>query len=537
MQSQPSRSARIQADKIDALFARWDKPDSPGCALGIIHDGELVYARGYGLANLEHSVPITPATVFDIASTAKQVTALCIALLAEQGILSLDDDVRDHVPELPDYGHTITIRHLLHHTSGLRDHLECALLAGYCEQDYLSDDELFALVTHQRALNFVPGEDYVYSNTGYTLMARIIHRTTGQTLRQYAHERVFQPLGMRNTLFFDDHNEVVRNRADGHSPKAGGGYRRDMYSLDEVGDGGLLTTMEDLLLWDRNFYDNALGEGRMGLVQQMEVPGRLNSGEETDYGFGLFVSTYKGMKTISHGGHGGGYRSEMIRFPDQSLTVICLANLSSLYPEPLALQVASLCLGLADEEMADPVSLSAADLADKVGIYRNPDTGRMLELSLQEGQLMLGIFGYTFQTTALSPTRFRAQEAPVSIEVTMEKQEQTWHVGLLTDVTRPETLQAIEIVSPGADRLAEYVGTYTSDELRATHELLLQDGKLCIKYRYAVQGVLRPGSSDMFVLGPATFLFERDGQGRVSGYTASVERARNIRFGQRAESA
>src|SRR5690606_17154623 len=308
-QSRPDLSARV-----DSLFAEWDRPGSPGCALGVVRDGRLDYARGYGYANLDHDVPITPSTVFYIASVSKQFTAASIVLLAQQGRLSPDDDVRAYIPELPDYGATITIRHLIHHTSGLRDYLTLMLLAGMRLEDVHTDAEVLDLVTRQAALNFTPGERYLYSNTGYLLMAEIVRRVSGKSLREFADEHIFRPLGMANTHFHDDRTMVVRNRALAYARNEDGSFRLDVWSnFDKVGSGGLLASVEDLALWDLNAEHQKVGGA--ALREQMLGRGVLNDGDTLDYAFGLIIGEYRGLRTVGHSGGSMGFRAHHLRFP------------------------------------------------------------------------------------------------------------------------------------------------------------------------------------------------------------------------------
>jgi CubicO group peptidase (beta-lactamase class C family) len=277
------------------------------------------------MANLEHNIPISSTTVFRIASTSKQFTATCVILLAEQGKLSLNDDVRKYLSEMPEYESPITIRHLIHHTSGIRDYLELIELAGMSDHDYYTDEEALEMLTRQKELNFKPGDEYLYSNSGYLLLSIIVQRGSGKSLHEFAEEHIFKPLGMRNTHFHDDHRMIVKNRAAGYSPRENDGYQIRMTTLDIVGDGGVFTTIEDLFLWDQNFYHNRLGE--KNLISQLLTPGMLNNGEKLNYAFGLAVSDYRGLRLISHGGSFAGFRAQMIRFPEQKLSVICLANL------------------------------------------------------------------------------------------------------------------------------------------------------------------------------------------------------------------
>jgi CubicO group peptidase (beta-lactamase class C family) len=241
------------AARVGAIFARWNKPDSPGCALAVIKDGRIVYKRGYGMANLEYDIPISPSSVFYAGSVSKQFAAMNIALLAQQGKLNLDDNIRKYLPELPDYNPPITIRHLIHHTSGLRDGWELIGLAGRRLDDPYSMDDILELTKRQRELNFTPGERHLYSNTGYWMLGLIVERASGKTLARYAEENIFKPLGMSHTRFNDDHTTILKNRAVGYAPRKEGGFRLDIVNNDLVGAGGVWTTVEDLTLWDPEF--------------------------------------------------------------------------------------------------------------------------------------------------------------------------------------------------------------------------------------------------------------------------------------------
>ena len=523
-------------DQVDALFARWDRPDSPGCALGVIQNGEFVYRRGYGMANLEHDVPISSTTVFRVGSLSKQFTAASVALLAERGQLSLDDDVRRYLPELPTYGRPITVRHLIHHTSGVRDYLELMSLAGMGDDDFYTDAQVIEMIARQQGLNFAPGDEYLYSNSGYYLLGLIVKRVSGQSLRQFADENIFQPLGMANTHFHDDHTEIVRHRAAGYAPRDDGRYRIYMTALDMVGDGGLFTAVDDLLLWDRNLDDNRLGQGGPDLIQLMLTPGRLNSGQELAYAFGLVVGDHRGLKTVGHGGAFVGFRAEVIRFPEQRLSVICLANLSTFNPGRLARQVADVYLAdhLAKGSVptVGSVELPEQDLQDRAGVYRSAASGAILELSVQGGQLMADLFGRRFALAPVSATRFRALDASFDAEVEFEGEgpDGPRLVRLLLEDMPPDTLAEIEVASPGADQLAGYVGRYDSAELQVTYEFVLEGGHLTVRYRNAPQEPLKPLVDDMFHVGGQTFHFSRDGQDRVSGFTVSTGRVRNVRF-------
>src|SRR5437867_2178865 len=331
-------------EKVDKVFAQWDKPDSPGCELAVIRSSDLVYKRGYGMANLEHSIPMSPASIMDTGSVSKQFTAMAIALLAEQGKLALDDDVRKYLPEIPQYEVPVTIRHLIHHTSGIRDYLTLMNIAGIRDDDYYVDGEVVNLLARQKQLNFKPGNEFLYSNSGYFLLSQIVKRASGKTLREFAEENIFKPLGMTRTKFYDDHNEIVKNRAASYVPRGGGGFQIAATALDMVGDGNVFTCVEDLFLWDQNFYHNKLGKGGQALINQVLTTGTVNGGEKIDYAFGLVIGEYRGLRIVEHGGAFVGYRAMTMRFPDQRFSVMMQCNLGTMNPSNLARRVADVCL-------------------------------------------------------------------------------------------------------------------------------------------------------------------------------------------------
>ncbi len=328
--------------EVDRIFAHFDRPDSPGCALGVIEDGRLVVQKGFGSASLEFGVPMTPRTVFYLASVSKQFTAASVILLARDGKLSLDDDVRTHFPELPDFGHRVTVRQMINHTSGLRDYLTLMTLAGMRGEDVHSDDEILELIVRQRELNFPAGSEYLYSNTGYYLLSELVRRASGQSLRRFAEERIFHPLGMTQTHFHDDRLMVVPQRASAYAP-AGDGFRLAMWAnFDKVGSGGLMSSIEDLAKWDRNFYTREVGGDF--LHDELHHRGVLSNGDTIPYAGGLNVAEHRGLRTVRHGGSTAGYRTEILRFPDERFSVITLCNVSVASPASYADRIAELWL-------------------------------------------------------------------------------------------------------------------------------------------------------------------------------------------------
>jgi CubicO group peptidase (beta-lactamase class C family) len=423
---------------IDSVFLDVDRTSSPGCAVGVILDGALAFADGYGSANLDHQIPITPQTVFYMGSVSKQFTAGAVALAAWQGHLSLDDDIRTWIPEIPDYGTTITVRHLIHHTSGLRDYLTLQGITG--DYEGKTDEEIVALLARQRALNFTPGERYLYSNSGYFLLSEILERATGQTLRAFADRHFFRPLAMRNSHFHDDANHIVRWRATGYAPATPAwtaeeadadsglqaGPRTDAWRMEhawsfaQVGSGGLYSNVVDMARWDAAFEAGAIGPP--GFRDALLERGVLTSGDTLDYAFGIGHTEFRGIPAIAHGGALAGFRSFSVRFPTEATSVLVLCNATNADPGRRAEEVAEIVLGdrvgpePADEPEAEPAdpqgaeapSYSPTELDAFVGIYYSPELDARFGIEREGDGLVLVRGTRTSPLRAVAPDTFRA---------------------------------------------------------------------------------------------------------------------------------
>jgi CubicO group peptidase (beta-lactamase class C family) len=327
---------------VDSIFADVNLPTAPGCAVSVMRDGSPIYERGYGMANLEYGIPITPNSVFHVASVSKHFTAMAVELLVNEGRVSWDDDIRKYVPEVPDFGTPITLRHLVHHVSGIRDQWNLLAMAGWrWEADVVTQSDVLDITSRQTALNFAPGERYLYSNTGFTLLAVVVERVSGQTIRAFTRDRIFSPLGMQATHFHDDHEMIVRNRAWAYAPDTSGlfGLKNSIPDFDVVGATSLFTTVHDLAAWDRNFQDGRVG-GRAA-IDRLHERFVLNSGDTIDYAHGLSIGEFRGVRMVSHGGADAGYRSHFVRFPDQRLSVAVLCNFPAANPSGRAMRVAA----------------------------------------------------------------------------------------------------------------------------------------------------------------------------------------------------
>jgi len=390
-QGQDSRSA-----KVDKLFAGI-KQDCPGAAVLVIQKGKVVHRRGYGAADLEQGTPIAPSTVFDIASVSKQFCGLAIAMLVKQGKLSLDDDIHKHLDWVPDFGKKITIRHLVHHASGIRDWPGTLALAGWSFEDVLSFEHILEMIRHQRELNFAPGSRYMYSNTGYNLLARVVQEVTGKTFRQWTDENIFGPLGMTNTHFHDDHTEVVKHRARAYRRRASG-FHSISNQLTAVGSSSLYTTIDDLSKWILNFETRKVGGEALDLMHQRGV---LNNGNKIAYAFGVSIGNYRGLGIVSHGGSWAGFRTHLVRFPKDRFAVVVLQNLAGVNPGRHALRIADIYLGdkLAGAKPTSrprrprgPWPAAApkdTKLEDYLGEYHSEELSTTYTVVLRRGQLIV----------------------------------------------------------------------------------------------------------------------------------------------------
>ncbi len=366
-------------NNVDTLFANWDKPGSPGCALGVFESGEIIYSEGYGEANLDHGIPISPETVFYIGSVSKQFAAAAIALLADRGDIDLTDDIRMYIPEMPEYEQPITIQHLVHHTSGIRDLYALLNFAEVHVANVLSVEDKLDLISSQSDLNFTPGDEYLYSNSGYTLIGILVERVSGKSLREFTDENIFQPLGMESTHFHDNRYEIVNNRALSYQQdNEGNFYQTYLTNFEGVGPGGLYTTIGDLFKWDQNLYKNQLTDAP-DLNEIMHTRGILNNGDTLQYAFALQYGDHKGLETIGHGGSFMGFRADYLRFPGQKLSIGILCNLGSINPRSISTQIADLYLK----------ELIQDNLQEYEGVYKNTDLDVEYKIELVGSNLSL----------------------------------------------------------------------------------------------------------------------------------------------------
>lgn len=496
-------AAALDAGRIDAVFADL-APNSAGCALAVARDGQIVHEKGYGTADLEHGVPISPRTVFDTGSIAKMFTAASVFLLEAQGRLSPDDSIRWHVPELPELYQGVTLRHLIHHTGGVRDHLFLRELAGQAEP--AGPAAVIALLARQKGLDFPPGERHSYTNSGYVLLALAVERASGKPLSRFAEESLFKPLGMASTLFFDDPSRIVPNRADSYFP--GGVFRT---WAGTVGETGLLSTVGDLVRWDAAVArtgQDALGKALARLTER----GRLRDGTPLGYGGGLFLRDFRGLRTIGHGGSTFGYVSDLLRFPAAGLTIACLCNTPAGAASRRSREVAAILLG--DRLQPEPPVVPAEAQA---GLYWDREGDSFRRVTLKDGKVVLLRFGAERELAPLGAGRFRILGTPGTVEV-------AFGPGFLTETgdAKPARFERIEPSAP--PDLSRYAGTYTSEEVGGELALLVREGVLVL--RFGEQELpLEPFAVDGFrheILGTVRF----DG----GGFVLNTPRAKGLRY-------
>lgn len=500
---------------VDAIFASMASPDVPGCAIGVSREGQVVVSRAYGSADLEHDVPLTPATIVEAGSVSKQFTAAAILLLVEDGKLALTDDVRRHMPELPHSGATITIDHLLSHTSGLRDWGAVAELGGWPRRTRLhTQSDAVEIIRRQQSLNYAPGAEYSYTNSGYNLLTEIVRRVSGKSLADFSRERMFVPLGMTSTSWRDDFRRVVKNRAIAYA-RTESGFAQEMPFEDVYGNGGLLTTVGDLLIWN-----TALADGRVGksITERLQQTATLNDGTPITYARGLFVERRDGSKVLAHSGATGGYRSWMARFPDRKLSVALLCNRADARSTQLGWQVADLFLPAKRPAAVAP----PYDGPERRGLFVNGRTGGSLTLSTSKAGLTLG------DDNALPPAgpdRFRDDRGAV-LFLGPDTFRATDQQGQSVDYRRaaPVTLTSAQ--------LSTYSGRYASGEADAVYAVTGDGNSLVMRLdrRPHIVVKLKPTYADAFEGDGMVVRYERDPAGAVTALTIGIPRARNLRF-------
>jgi CubicO group peptidase (beta-lactamase class C family) len=518
LQGQP---AVVSASAVDKVFAAWT-PATPGCAVGVSVGGKVTVANAYGMADLEHSVPNRPDTIFESGSLAKQFTAAAVLLLARDGKLNLDDPVRKYIPELPDYGAPLTIRHMLNHTSGLRDWGSVAGIGGWPRTTRAyTHAHVLDILARQRALNFPSGTRYSYSNSGYNLAAILVARVSGMPFAEFSQQRIFGPLGMARTSWRDDHRRVVKDRAVAYSDE-GGRYRTLMPFEDVHGNGGLLTTVGDLLTWNHNFTSHVIGDAEF--VRQQESAGRFNDGRAHGYALGLMVGTRHGLREVSHSGSTAGYRAHLTRFPDRDLSVAVLCNVGSGNATQYTNAVAELFLA-GHIKAIPPVKathqMTAADAEAATGMFRNTVTGEAITVTKADDGVRVDRAAYV----SASGRRFVNQSGGA------------WEVGadssarLIDQYGSVDTFEQVTPVKPSVSELMELVGTYVSEDAETTLVASIEEGALVLKRRPDTAVRLTPTYKDAFTGSLGTVVFRRGS--KTLALSVVQDRVWDMRFSRR----
>lgn len=507
---------------VDALFASYDKPNSPGCSVGVIHDGRFVFRKSYGEASLELGVPLTAESVFYMASVSKQFTAASIVLAAQKGLVSLDDNVRKYIPELPDYGDPITLRQMLHQTSGFRDFLALTYLSGRDIGLLSSPEDVLKLIVRQKGLNNKPGEDFVYSNSNYFLLGVVLKRATGKSLADFSAENIFRPLGMDHTMFYDDKNVVVKNRVAAYSPSENGGFRVDWSTTyDIVGGGGLMSNLDDLLLWDQNFYASKIGNGSLG--RELETHGILNNGKSINYGLGLWLGEYRGLETVEHSGGTFGYRTELLRFPEKHFSIVELCNTGGADVEGIARHVADLYLAEQFKaQITTDVPGLLSDPAPFAGTYLDPRSHMIYTFTATGdtltawGAKLRRVGENQFNDLIGNPIVFNRVGGRMTATLTLQG-------NLFFSGSRVPKMKL------GESQLRLLVGDYHSDEINADYHVSFVDGVLSLNVGENPPMKLVPIAPNEFQVGDlGTIVFLSSNRPRL--FNLFSQEARGIQF-------
>ncbi len=526
-----------QEKQVDLLFSELND-NTPGAAVSIVKDGRVIYSKGFGLANLEYNITITSKTKFNIASLSKQFTAFAVLLLVEKGKLSLDDDIREYIPELPDYGRTITVRHMLTHTSGLRDYIQLLQMAGWKLSDVVTKKNVFDLIVRQKELNFEPNEKFMYSNSGYQLSAEIVERVSGKSFAEFTRENIFQPLKMNDTLFYDDYEKVVNNQAYSYYQNEQN-YKKFALTFSAVGGAGMLSTVEDLSRWAINFEKMKVGNKK--IFAEMNEPAVLNNGETIHTSPGHFITSYKGLKSIQDAGGMKGFNAYLSHFPEQRFTVIVLSNSYEFSSQNKANQIADIYLnkhfesGDAQIKKPNEVKLSASELAKLSGHYWSEDAGLVRRVYVREGKL---IYSRSENNESIlqpiSKNEFTMSGAILDVKFSFKTdknnmKQMSYHLGNDPPIVFYEYVP----VSYRTEELKAFTGRFYSEELDILYKFEIAKGILVTNHIRAYQGKFKPIKSDIFAISDSMFSqieFIRNEKKEIIGCRASGTLAKGILF-------
>jgi CubicO group peptidase (beta-lactamase class C family) len=521
----------VIAKKCDSIFNSFK--DGPGVAVMIVQDGKIAFEKGYGIANMEYNIPITPTTVFDIASVSKQFTGYAISTLIQEGKISPDDDIHKYLPDVPDFGKKITIRNLIHHTSGLRDWPEGLHAAGWRWEEPFSWDDIMRMVKQQKELDFEPGSKYQYSNTGYNLLAAIIEKVTGKTWPVWAKENIFKPLEMNSTQVLTDYSKVIKNIAGSYYWD--GTFHKSSDMLTAWGSSSIFTTVEDLAKWV-NRLQKGWDEKDPVYMRMLETD-KLNDGDKNDYAYGNEVMDDQGLLNINHTGGWASFATVISTYPSQKISIILLSNNGSFNSYGKANNVAralfgdkfkTTALGQRQDNMGSKptVKVDTAILRKYANTYKLGD-GWYATFTLEDGRLMVQASGEAkFSTEAKSDTVIwvPAYGSSFTFRDIADKANTAKYRNIIAKRITP--------IKTDGSRLGQYTGNYYSAELEATYRIYLDKGKLMVHHMRLGDFALTPdiAAEGMFSGDVGKMQFEKDGHGKITGFKLSGGRIRNIKF-------
>lgn len=522
-------------ETIDQVFERWDKPNSPGVAIGIISNNEIIYSKGYGMANLEHKIPNSPQTAFSIASNSKQFTAASIILLAQRGKLDLNQSLSSFFPEFYDYAKTITIKNLLNHTSGIRDYAQITYLSGLRPDDYYNDDDILKWIKNQKGLNFPPGEEYLYCNAGYWLLGQIVEKVSGMNLADFSKKEIFEPLGMTNTHFLNNNTMIIEQRASGYSPSRSGGFRNISSMLEQTGNTGVYTTVEDIEKWDNEFYEGKVLKANFWKL--MTTKGILNNGKEIEYASGLILADYNGLSMISHGGRVPGFNSDIIRFPDEKLSIIVLSNTADADARRLGRQIVDILLKdkFLKKEVAEKIEekgfikLSNKQLKNFEGSYWNSADSYSRKIAFKNDTLYYERSSRNKNTLlAISENEFKMINTPPGLNVSTRFSKNN----IMTFIENGNEVASFKKYTPAVyseKEMQNFTGIYYSEEIDTKYELKLHKNNLQLFINGRRSVPLQAIMTNLFNSPMALFQF-KENNAIPNEFSVSTPRVKNIVF-------
>jgi CubicO group peptidase (beta-lactamase class C family) len=521
-----------QENQIDDIFAQYDTTDKPGCAVGVIQDGRFIYKKSFGMANLEHGIPITSSSKFEIGSDTKQFTATCIALLQIDGKLTYDDDIRKLIPELPNYGEKITIKNLIFHTSGLMDYTNLMRIRGInYDECYYNNEDIIRLISKIKELNFRPGEKYLYSDTGYVLLAEIISRVSGQSFAKYVKEKIFDPLGMDNTQIIDNWKQIIKNRATSYHENDDGEYDTYVHISENIGGIGVITTINDFLLWDQNYYSGKVGGPELQkIISNLK---RVNDTSENElYGLGLCFYEYKSISVVSHSGDWLGYVSDPVRYPEYKTSVVVFFN-NEHEPNPMIKSVTDIILAdIIKEPNTELISKEIknesfnTDLEKFYGYYcavQNVDDNgephwqvhdasgnrRTIKIYNKDGDLFY----------------WRNNDSESRLKRISENE-------FIMDVKYPIVFKNYEPVKYSLEKLHKYSGNFYSQELEVEYQIKVDNDKLVIYIKDKKMSELTLILDNLFLIDEwySTLKYCFNDRNEISGLILDSYRVQNMQF-------